>query len=70
MSKRVTTIAGRKLLRILKLIQLLQTQRMSLGQIATYLEVNERTVYRYLQTFEEAGYVVDKDFNNRFFIAT
>jgi len=41
---------------------------MTIKEIAQQLEKTERTAYRYITLFEEAGYIIDSDFNNKFFI--
>ena len=34
--------------------------------MARYLEISERSVYRYLKMFEELGYKLNKDTNNKY----
>lgn len=63
------SVPAAKLLRCLRLIKQLESRGMTLSQIETFLEVSERTAYRYVALFEEAGYLIDKDVNNKFFIA-
>lgn|GEM_PF-4494014 len=60
-----------KLLRMLRLIQLLhQKPYKNIRQLADSLEVNQRTVYRYLTTLEDLGYLIDKTFAEQFFLFT
>jgi hypothetical protein len=33
-----------------------------------YLQISERSVYRYLKMYEELGYQVGKDINKKYFI--
>lgn len=63
-------IAQYKLLRVLKLIGLLKSRSKSISQLADSLETTTRTIYRYLELLEEVGFIVDKDFHNRYFIHT
>ena len=59
-----------KILRVFKLISLLKTRPKTVPQIAAELETTPRTVYRYIHLIEELGFVVDVDFDNRYFIHT
>lgn len=43
-------------------------ERLTLGQMEQRYSISKRSVYRYLKYLEEADYIVDKDFHNRFFI--
>lgn len=57
-----------KILRVLKLISLLKSRSKTIPQIAAILEITGRSVYRYLDLLEEVGFIIDKDFENRYFI--
>lgn len=61
-------IAQAKILRVLKLISLLKSRSKSIEELAGIMETTGRSVYRYLDLLEEIGFIIDKDFNNRFFI--
>ncbi|GAA4421213.1 hypothetical protein GCM10023187_56970 [Nibrella viscosa] len=62
-------IEQQKLLRLFKLIRLLADRPgRTLQQLADSLEVNKRTVYRYLKLLEEIGYLVDTDEHDRHFL--
>jgi len=61
-------IAQAKILRVLKLISLLKSRSKSIEELAGIMETTGRSVYRYLDLLEELGFIIDKDFNNRFFI--
>ncbi len=65
------TAEQRKLYRILKLISLLKSETgRTIQSIAELLEVSDRTVYRYLNLLDEAGFPVDcKPGTNRWFLA-
>jgi len=61
----------RKILRIFKLISLLKgARRRTPTELASILEISKRTVYRYFILLEELGFVLDVDFENRYFIPT
>ena len=61
----------RKILRIFKLISLLKgAKRRTPKELATILEISKRTAYRYFILLEELGFVIDVDFENRYFIPT
>ena len=50
-----------KIARILKLIALLSGNRIyTLKELADTLEISQRTVYRYIETFQEAGFVINR----------
>lgn len=58
-----------KLLRIFRLIRLLNTRPYkTVPQLATILDTTRRSVYRYLDFLSEVGYLIDKDEHNRYFI--
>ena len=58
-----------KLLRIFRLIRLLNTRPYkTVPQLAKILDTTKRSVYRYLDFLAEVGYLVDKDEQNRYFI--
>ena len=51
----------RTLIRCMKLIDYLTEKPRQVYSIVQYLNVSERTVYRYFRAFEEIGYKVIKD---------
>lgn len=58
-----------KLLRIFRLIRLLNTRPYkTVPQLATILDTTPRSVYRYVDFLSEVGYLIDKDEQNRYFI--
>lgn len=57
-----------KILRIFQLIGLLKAGGRTVGQLASQLDATERTVYRYFKLLEEIGFIIDVDFNGRYFI--
>ena len=61
----------RKILRIFKLISLLKgVKRRTPIELASILEISKRTAYRYFILLEELGFIIDVDFENRYFIPT
>lgn len=58
----------RTLIRCMRLIDFLQEKPRQVYSIVDFLEVSERTVYRYFKAFEEIGYTVVKDEFGRFTI--
>ena len=61
--------AQQKMFRVFKLIGLLTARPgKSVKQLAESLEINPRSVYRYFELLEELGFIVEKDFDDRYFI--
>ena len=59
-------IAQQKLLRVFKLIRLLkQRPGRTIPQLAQSLEINKRSVYRYIEFLEEVGYLIDTDLSTK-----
>lgn len=58
-----------KILRVFKLISILKKRPQSVVYLSEVFEVSSRTVYRYLSLLENLGFIIDKDFNDRYFIA-
>ena len=58
-----------KILRVFQLINVLKSKpAKSIRQLAKTLEVDTRTVYRYLDLIKEIGFYTEKDTFNRYFI--
>jgi predicted DNA-binding transcriptional regulator YafY len=38
------------------------------GQLASHLKTTDRTIYRYFKLLEQLGFIIDQDFNGRYFI--
>ena len=58
-------------MRIFKLISLLKgVKRRTPLELASILEISKRTAYRYFILLEELGFIIDVDFENRYFIPT
>jgi predicted DNA-binding transcriptional regulator YafY len=50
-----------KMYRCIRLMEYLQDKPRNMHTMAKYLNVNNRTVYRYLKLYEALGYLVTKD---------
>jgi DNA-binding IclR family transcriptional regulator len=55
-----------KMYRCIKLMELLQDTARPIYVIARYLQVSDRTVYRYFNLYKELGYTLEKDSNNKY----
>lgn len=58
-----------KLLRTLQIIDDLRSRPMSAEEIAIKYDMSTRTIYRYVNLFEEVGLPIEQDFYSRYFIA-
>lgn len=61
-------IAQAKILRVFQLIGLLKGGGRTVGQLASHLKTTDRTIYRYFKLLEQLGFIIDQDFNGRYFI--
>lgn len=59
-----------KLLRLFQIIAVLKSGHWTIKQLADRFDTSERTIYRYLNLLEEVDFLVEKDFDNRYFIIT
>ncbi len=59
-----------KMLRVFRLIALLKSGHFTIAQLAQRLDMNRRSIYRYLKLLEAIDFNVDKDFHDRYFIFT
>lgn len=50
-----------KMYRCIRMMEFLQDKPRNMHTISRYLDVNIRTVYRYLKLYEALGYLVIKD---------
>lgn len=50
-----------KMFRVIKLIEFLKIKSRHVKTMARYLQIVERSVYRYLKMYEELGYKIIKD---------
>ncbi len=54
-----------KMYRCIRLMEYLQEKPRNMYTIERYLNVSNRTVYRYLKLYEAVGYIVKKDKFNK-----
>ena len=59
-----------KLLRLFQIIGVLKAGHWTIRQLAERFDTSERTIYRYINLLEEVDFLVEKDFDNRYFIIT
>lgn len=57
-----------RIIRVIKLMRLLQDKPRTIQSMTRYLNVSERTVYRYLKAFEAIGFEVNKTVYNKYTI--
>lgn len=57
-----------KILRVFQLIGLLKGGGRTVSQIAKLQKTTVRTVYRYFKLLEEIGFIIEQDFNGRYFV--
>ena len=68
--KTESIIPQAKLLRLFQIIAVLKTGHWSISQLAQRFDTSERTIYRYLNLLDEVDFLLEKDFDNKFFILT
>ena len=56
-----------KIMRVIKLMQFLQVKPRPIYSMARYLNISNRSVYRYLKMYQELGYKLEKN-NNKYLI--
>jgi proteasome accessory factor C len=66
--KEAADIPQAKILRVFQLIGLLKSGGRTVHQLASQLDANPRTVYRYFRLLEELGFIIDQDFHGKYFI--
>lgn len=59
-----------KLLKLLQLISILKASRWTIKQLMERFEISRSNMYRYMDVLEEAGFYLDKDNHDRYFIVT
>ena len=57
-----------RIIRVIKLMLLLQDKPRTIQSMTRYLQVSERTVYRYLKAYESIGFQVNKTKYNKYTI--
>lgn len=68
--KKESIIPQAKLLRLFQIIAVLKSGHWTIKQLAERFDTSERTIYRYINLLEEVDFLVEKDFDNRYFIIT
>lgn len=69
-AKQATVVAQQKILRVFQFIRALSKKtHPTKAQLAKEFKMTLRSVDRYFELLDELGYCVEKDFNNRFYIA-
>lgn len=63
-------IAQAKLLKLFQLIAVLKAGRWTIKQLTERFDSSKSSMYRYLDLLEEAGFCVEKDFHDRYFMIT
>jgi len=56
----------RRFIRLIKMMQMMETKPRGIHTMARYLNISQRSVYRYLHSFKEIGYKVDKNKLNKY----
>jgi proteasome accessory factor C len=59
-----------RLLKLFQIIAVLKSGHFTIKQLADRFDSSSRTIYRYVSLLEEANFLVEQDFSNRYFIAT
>ena len=68
--KTESIIPQAKLLRLFQIIAVLKSGHWTIKQMADRFDTSERTIYRYLKLLEQVDFLLEKDFDNRYFIIT
>jgi proteasome accessory factor C len=68
--KTESIIPQAKLLRLFQIIAVLKSGHWTIVQLAERFDTSQRTIYRYINLLEEVDFIIEKDFDNRYFIIT
>lgn len=68
--KKESIIPQAKLLRLFQIIAVLKSGHWTIRQLAERFDTSDRTIYRYINLLEEVDFLIEKDFDNRYFIVT
>jgi proteasome accessory factor C len=63
-------IAQAKMLRVLQIITLLKSDHWAIKELSERADISERTVYRYLDLLQAVDFIIEQDFQDKFFIVT
>jgi predicted DNA-binding transcriptional regulator YafY len=69
-AKAESIIPQAKLLRLFQIIAVLKSGHWTIQQLAARFDTSARTIYRYLNLLETVDFLIEKDFDNRYFIIT
>jgi proteasome accessory factor C len=59
-----------RLMRLFQIIAVLKSGHWTIQQLADRFDTSQRTIYRYIHLLEEVDFLIEKDFQNRYFIIT
>jgi proteasome accessory factor C len=59
-----------RLMRLFQIIAVLKSGHWTIAQLAERFDTSQRTIYRYIHLLEEVDFLIEKDFQNRYFIIT
>ena len=59
-----------RLMRLFQIIAVLKSGHWTIQQLAERFDTSQRTIYRYIHLLEEVDFLIEKDFQNRYFIIT
>lgn len=68
--KSESIIPQAKLLRLFQIIAVLKAGHWTIRQLSERFDTSDRTIYRYINLLEEVDFLIEKDFDNRYFIIT
>jgi proteasome accessory factor C len=70
MTKKDKPLPHSRLLKLFQVIAVLKAGRWTIKQLVERFDTSKSTLYRYLELLEEAGFYIEKDFHDRYFIVT
>lgn len=59
-----------RLMRLFQIIAVLKSGHWTIQQLSERFDTSQRTIYRYINLLEEVDFLIEKDFQNRYFIMT
>jgi predicted DNA-binding transcriptional regulator YafY len=59
-----------RLMRLFQIIAVLKQGHWTIQQLSERFDTSQRTIYRYIHLLEEVDFLIEKDFQNRYFIIT
>ena len=57
-----------RIFRVIKLIEFLKIKPRTISSMVRYLQISERSVYRYLKMYQELGYELKRNEYGKYFI--